>query len=242
MSENSDEVKQVLITGSSTGIGLSCLKKFLKHRWKIVAHFYEDSSEFANLCETNADRITAIKADFGSELQIHSFLHQLESLEISVLVNVAGCFDFSKRSPERIQAATKIFCINTIAPFLIAESVFRQMQTRNFGHVVNISSIGVKYGSGWDHVFYGASKAALESVSKTMAREGAKHNILVNTIRPGVVDTEFIKKTGKDIQKRMELIPLKRAARPEEIAELVYFLSNNNTYITGQIIAISGGE
>lgn len=233
---------QALITGTGTGIGLACLKKFLQENSTVIAHYYETSDEFETLCANNRSSVTSIKSDFSNEDEIQFFLSHISKMSINVLINIAGCFDFSKTAPNRILAAKKIFCVNTIAPYLIAETIFEKMKTLGSGHIINVSSIGVKYGSSFNSPFYAASKAALEATTRTLAREGAPFNILVNTIRPGVTNTNFISKTGKDINERAKLIPLKRPASPEEITNLIYFLANINTYITGQTIAISGGE
>ena len=116
------------------------------------------------------------------------------------------------------------------------------MKKNNSGSIVNISSIGVKYGSNLANIFYSASKSALEATNRSLAREGAQYNILVNTIRPGIVDTEFYDKIGKDITERIKMIPLKRPAEANEISELIYFLCSTNKFITSQIIPITGGE
>ena len=235
----SQEFKKVLITGSSTGIGIACLKKFLENNWNILAHYYEDNEEFKSIC-TNSN-VEPVQADFQSDDEINSFLDHLEKTNITALVNSAGCFDFSIDSKDRINSAKNVFCVNTIVPFLIAEKVIKKMKLNNYGNIVNVSSIGVKFGSGLESVFYGASKSALEPITRSLAREGAKNNILVNTLRPGITNTDFYDKIGKNITDRVKLIPLGRAAEASEIAEVIYFLCNDNTFITGQIIAIDGG-
>ena len=110
------------------------------------------------------------------------------------------------------------------------------------GNIINISSGGVKFGSNVENVFYGASKSALESVTRTFSRVGAPFNVLVNTLRPGVTDSGLLEKIGKDLNNRVKLIPMKRAARTNEIAEMIYFLAVKNTFITGEIISVTGGE
>jgi 3-oxoacyl-[acyl-carrier protein] reductase len=90
---------------------------------------------------------------------------------------------------------------------------------------------------------YGCSKRALEGLSKTIAKEGAEYNILVNTIRPGVIDTDFHKKFPKDMRKRIEQIPLKKMGKASDVADLVFYLgSDKNNFITNEIVTISGGE
>jgi len=112
------------------------------------------------------------------------------------------------------------------------------------GRIVNISSIGVKFGGSTRSMHYSASKAALEALTRSLAKAGTGFNVLVNAVRPGVTDTPLHKKTGrKDLTKRRNLIPLKRLARPEEISNVVMFLAGEkNTFITNSIIDVAGGE
>jgi NAD(P)-dependent dehydrogenase (short-subunit alcohol dehydrogenase family) len=233
----------VLITGASTGIGFSCAELFLDNGWQVVAHFFEETSKFSRLVEeSNKDAITPLSCDFQDEDSLSGFLSKIEEYEIDALINSAGIYDFSKVDSRRIEGAKNVFMVNTIVPALIIEAVVEGMKNRKNGAIVNISSVGVKYGSAVENLFYGSSKIALESVTRTFAREGAPHNVLVNAIRPGITDTEFYPKIGKDIIERVKLIPLKRAAQPCEISKLAYFLCSENTYITNEIITIAGGE
>ena len=234
--------KLVLITGSSTGIGFSTLKKFVDNKHNVLAHYFEETEAFTNYVESK-ENVTKIYSDFGDDQSLKDFLKTISNYnDFLALVNCAGCFDFSKEENERINEARKVFQINTIAATLIAEEVFNKMKAQKMGNIINISSIGVKFGSDIQNVFYGASKSALESVTRSFSRAGAPFNVLVNTLRPGITDTEFYKKIGKDLTNRIKLIPMKRAARASEIAEMIYFLAVRNTFISGEIISVSGGE
>ena len=234
--------KLVLITGSSTGIGFSALKKFVDNKHNVLAHYFEETEAFTNYVESNKG-VTKIYSDFGDDQSLRDFLKTISNYnDFLALVNCAGCFDFSKTENERIKGARKVFQINTIAATLIAEEIFNKMKAQKMGNIINISSIGVKFGSDIQNVFYGASKSALESVTRSYSRAGAPFNVLVNTLRPGITDTEFYQKIGKDLTNRIKLIPMKRAARPTEIAEMIYFLAVKNTFISGEVISVSGGE
>jgi len=233
----------VLITGASTGIGFSCLEVFLKNGWQVIAHFYENTEKLKDIVERErSNKIVLLESDFGDEASLNKFLREIKNYSINALVNSAGVFDFSKKSDNRIESAKNVFLINTIAPVLIAETVIGNMKKNKKGSIVNISSIGVKFGSGLENIFYGTSKIGIEAATRSLAREGAPHNVLVNALRPGITDTEFYPKIGKNITDRVKIIPLKRAANPFEVANYIYFLCNDNTYITNEVLSIAGGE
>lgn len=116
------------------------------------------------------------------------------------------------------------------------------MKIQKRGTIVNVTSVGVKYGSDWNNIFYSASKSGLEAVTRTLAREGAPFNILVNSVRPGVTETSIHVRLGRNMAKRRQLISLRRLARPSEIASEIYHLSAENTFITNGTIAVAGGE
>lgn len=162
---------------------------------------------------------------------------------IDVLVNNAGILgenSFFSLSYEEFQ---NIFKINTFAPYILSRDAFAAMQERNWGRIVTISSIAVFYGMGRNMgIHYAGSKAAIESLTTGLARLGAPHNILVNTIRPGLINTAM-QQDREDLNKRIAMVPLKRMGEAEEIAEMVVYLCSEEAgFITGQTISISGGE
>ena len=89
----------ILITGSSSGIGFSSMKHFLKKGWNIIAHYYEENKDFDNLCSEEITRCKKIRADFSNTTELESFIDEIDAYsEITALLNCAGCFDFSKKS------------------------------------------------------------------------------------------------------------------------------------------------
>ena len=117
------------------------------------------------------------------------------------------------------------------------------MVKKNWGRIVNLGSIGVKFGGGEKNFPYSLSKFILEFFP-SHTKKWIKNNVLINTIRVGVTNTKLHKKLPKkSLKKRSMLIPIKRMASSEEIAKFIFFLgSDKNTYITHQVIPISGGE
>jgi len=232
--------KTVLITGASTGIGFECAKKFISNNYNVISHFFEKNNNLNYL--SNFANNESLYCDFRDEKSLKDFLNKIKEKDIEILINNAGAFDFSKNEGNRINNIKNVLSVNLIAPVMIIETVVEKMKQKECGHILNISSIGSKYGSNSDNIFYGITKRGIESSAKSFARELAKYNILVNSIRPGVTNTDFYKKLGKNIDQRINLIPLKRAMEPDELAKYIFFMCTENTYITNEIITIAGGE
>lgn len=245
MQKNSN--KTVLITGATSGIGREVTIRFAREGWDILCHYFSSENEAEELKKKVAKMgidCHLYNADFSSRKQILNLIDKLKRFNITSLVNNAGSYTVSKNfSDLTIGDITNTFMVNTFAPMLLSAHIFIQMKKNRFGRIVNISSIAAKYGGASHSMHYGCSKLALEGVTKTLAREGACHNVLVNTIRPGVIDTEFHKKFPKNMEKRISLIPLKKMGSPCDIADMAYYLgSEKNNFITNEILTVSGGE
>lgn len=236
--------QHILITGSGEGIGLELLKKILLKniQIKITCHYHIKTKEFDKIVKKNKEVINVINADFANKKSINKLLNKIKKLDITHIANIAGIHDYSFNKKNRFELINKTYSVNTIVPALIIETIFPYMKKINYGNIINISSIGIKYGSNPESIFYGSSKAGLEAITTTYARIGAKFNVLVNNIRPGITDTDFYKKIKKNLNERVKLIPMQRAAHPEEIADFIYLILFNNTFMTGQTLSIAGGE
>jgi len=242
--------RRVLITGAGGGLGSAMAETFARAGSLVGLHAFQ--SEAA--CRVLAERFRAAggKAELlAGDLRdpgvraglVDRFVAAAGGID--VLVNNAGGAPRARHFLELDEGAwEEAFALNALAPFALARAAFRWMQAHGGGRIINISSIGVKYGGGSHTLHYSAAKGALECMSLGLARAGAPHNILVNVIRPGVMDTPFHAKTPKpDWEARLRLIPLGRAGAPQEVAQMAaYLASDAGRFITGQILAVSGGE
>lgn len=241
--------KNVLITGASSGIGLAILEKLIPYPANICAHYYKNRGNLIQTCRkvSGKGKIAIIQANLLTEKGRAKLVNAYEKdfERIDVLVNNAGSI-FGSNSIEGLDVDSwrKTFQLNCEAPFFLSRWAFGRMKRQGGGKIINISSISAKYGGGAKTIHYGASKAALDSTTIGLARLGAPFNILVNSIRPGIVDTGFHRNIpDKDMKERINMVPLKRMGSPEEVASLVvYLISDNANYITGEIISIAGGD
>jgi 3-oxoacyl-[acyl-carrier protein] reductase len=180
--------------------------------------------------------------DLSSSESIDNFLANL-STPIDILVNNAGILKVGLYNELSSDDFQEILQINVIAPFKIISGVVESMKQKKFGRIINISSIwGQKSREG--RSIYSSSKAALDALTKSLALEFASYNVLINSVAPGYVDTELITKynTDLELEKIKKTIPIQRFAKKIEISGLVKFLcSEENSYITGQIVTIDGG-
>lgn len=221
--------------------------KFASEGWNVILHFNSAGQKVEEL-KRKLKRLNAqfqcLKADFSSASQLRTLSSKLDALRIDSVVNNAGTYTVSRHFSElTIKNINDTFMVNSFAPMLLTTRIFMRMKERKFGRIVNISSIAAKYGGSSHSMHYGCSKRALEGMSKTLAKEGAEFDVLVNTVRPGVIDTEFHRKFPKDMTKRIALIPARKMGSPGDIADVVYYLGcEKNRFITNEIIAIAGGE
>lgn len=234
-------MKTILITGANGGIGIAITKLFLAKEFRVIAHYHQDKKQLETIHHQN---LVLLQADLSHPDESKTLIMNAFKLSdtIDVLVNNAGIYlataSYDDQTIETLEMALNI---NLKAPFILSKEYLSKMKVHQHGKIINISSIGVKYGGSPLAASYTISKAALEQMTLNLAKEAAKDNILVNILRVGVVNTSFHQM--KDLTKRAKMIPLRRVAEPEEIAEYVLFLgSDQNNYTTGSIITVAGGE
>lgn len=242
------EGKIALITGCNRGIGRSVMEAFIEEGASIIACTrivnVELQNYYAHLVENNDIKIMPICMDLSDQESIKQGMKAVTELNvpIDILVNNAGIAKFRPFVMSRVDDFKEMMQVNLYAPAQISQYVIKNMLRQRKGSIINFCSIsGLDMNAG--NAAYGASKAAVASLTRTMARELAKTNIRVNAIAPGFVETDMNKQIATDYMESMlENISFGRIAKPEEIAKVAIFLaSDDSSYITGQIIRVDGG-
>jgi len=234
--------KRVLILGASSDIGMAVVEKFLKEDWYVFAHANKNTNRFKKFSMFRK-KFKILQCNLAKENQVKKLIKFTTKTEIVSYINLVGYLDNISYKKTNFKTLIKSITVNTLAPNLIKRSLIKNMERMNFGRILDISSIGVKYGGSEFTYNYSFSKHALEYIPSYF-KNLTKKNILTNILRVGVVNTKLIRKIkGKNINKRKKLIPIERLATTKEISDTIYNLaSEKNTYISGEKITISGGE
>jgi 3-oxoacyl-[acyl-carrier protein] reductase len=242
--------KRVLITGASGDIGGSVARLLAEHGAVLGIHYSENSQAATALVkEIEKDggqaasfQVNLLSDDIGN--LVDEFVDKFGGIDI--LINNAGGIVGFKDFQELDEASwCETHRLNSQAPFFLAQKAFAFMKEQGGGKIISTSSIAAKYGGSVKSIHYGAAKAALEAMTIGLARFGAPHNILINAIRGGFIDTQFQHRlaSGKDLKARIDLIPLKRAGKPDDIAHAVLYLASDaGNFITGEILTVAGGD
>ena len=238
--------RTALITGGSGGIGLSIVKKLIKNKIKVIILDINTPSKKILLNKY----VKFIKTDLSDYKNLQLCLTELKRKykKIEYVINAAGVLWFDKDvSLEKIEINTwdKVFSINLNSIVIVLQNILPQMKKNKFGSIVHISSIDALSGDNKPQDAYGASKAAMIRLSKSIAIQFASYNIRSNIILPGPIETPMQnrwKKNPKAKQSLAKLIPLQRIGRSEDIANAILFLlSDESQYITGTELIVDGG-
>jgi pteridine reductase len=225
-----------LVTGAAHRLGKVFALTLAQQGFDIILHFHRSKDAAAQTkaeIESVGSRVTLAEADLTDPAQIKSLVSNIESL--NVLVNSAAYMPSGNVDLLSIENWDQSLDLNLRAPFLLAQQVAEKMT--DGGLIVNITDVGAQ--KTWSrYPSYTVSKAALESLTKILARALAP-KIRVNAIAPGfVLQSDIV--SPEEWDRLMKRVPLKRPARPEEIASALEFLLKNE-YITGQTIVVDGG-
>jgi len=242
--------KVCLITGGGRGLGKAMAIAYAEEGAKAVAITYTSrpdyAEETAKLVEAAGATAYIHKMEVTSRSSIKSCIDEIVATEkrLDVLVNNAG---INKQGP--IDTVTEqdwddIMAVNLKGPFMVSQEALPHMVSQKSGRIINIASVSGLYG-GPTTAHYAASKAGLISLTQVLARYGAEHNILVNSISPGIIETDL---TREELRsgggaKVVGLTLLKRPGQVDDVSSLAVMLaSDEQSYMTGQTISPNGGS
>ena len=159
-----------------------------------------------------------------------------------IIINLVGYVSDQSFVNFNLKETFKTILINSFVPFLIIRNSLKNMTKKRYGRIINTSSVGVKFGGSTKTFSYSLSKHLNEFIPREI-KNLYSYNILYNTLRIGVTDTKFHKKIkNKSLKKRIKMIPIKKMATANDIAEYIVYLVRDNNYVTDEIINITGGE
>jgi NAD(P)-dependent dehydrogenase (short-subunit alcohol dehydrogenase family) len=236
-----------IVTGGTRGIG-AAITELLAHEGVHVAAVYAGNHDAArSLQETISDSggsVSLHAGDIGDRGFCRSLADEVVAAHgrIDHLVNNAGLaihnniFDMTELEWD------KALRIHLSGPFHLSQAAIRPMAERGFGRIVNVGSVTASVGGAFE-VGYGAAKAGLLGLTRSLARAVAENGITVNLVVPGVFETEMTNGLGPEFQQLFkEKTPLGRRGRPEEIAHAIRFLvSDEASFITGSVVTVDGG-
>jgi NAD(P)-dependent dehydrogenase (short-subunit alcohol dehydrogenase family) len=236
------EDQRVLVTGATSGIGRETAMLFARRGATVVVT--------GRNAERGAETVAAIEAEGGRAEFLAADMNDVESVrrladeagEVDVLVNNAGAFPFASTLEQDIDSFDMMFDVNVRAPFFLTAALLPKMIARGSGAVVNVSTMAASVGMA-DAPVYSATKAALESLTRSWAAAFGANGIRVNTVAPGPTRTDgAVDALGDAVEQLGSQTPLGRAADPLEIAEAIVFLASPRaSYLTGATVAVDGG-
>lgn len=240
------EDRVAIVTGAGQGIGRGIALKLAEKGAHVVASDInaETAARTAKDVETLGRRAIAQTADVSRQREVEEMVSAVLRAfgKVDILVNNAGIARSATLLKLTAEAWDEVLAVNLKGAFYAIQAVAKHMIEAGYGKIVNISSIYGRTGTIGDSN-YAASKAAIIGLTKSTARELARYNINVNVVLPGMVDTPLLQGIpDRYLQPMVKEIPLRRLGTPEDIGNVVVFLSSDEaSYITGAAIEVSGG-
>jgi 3-oxoacyl-[acyl-carrier protein] reductase len=245
------ENQVALVTGGSRGIGAATVRLFAAAGAKVVFSYLRAAREAQELEKAcgGADRVFAVRAQVAKMADakhlVQTAIRRFGGLDI--LVANAGIWNFAPLPVEKMTEREwdEMMAVNLKGVYTVIHHAVRHMIRRRSGRIIVVSSTAGQRGEAF-HTHYGASKGGVISLVKGLSTELAPHQILVNCVAPGWIETDMARPVLKDRRMRrhaISVIPLRRFGRPEEVAMPILFLASSlASYMTGEVVNINGGN
>ncbi len=242
------EGRVALVTGAGRGIGKAIALAFGREKAHVIVNDVCPKDELKKV----ADEISALgvqsiasQADVSGPAQVQEMIAQIERTlqSLDILVNNAGIIRRGTIETVTEEDWDEVIRVNLKGTFNCCKAVVPIMKRQRMGKIINVSSVAGKTGDITSAPGYGPSKAAIDSLTKTMARELAQYRINVNAVAPHAIETEMSAQWSEEKRTSIiEAIPLKRLGTPEDVAHAVLFLASDKaSFITGEILDVNGG-
>lgn len=240
--------KVALVTGGTTGLGAAICARLVNDGYQVIANYYpemeKEAQQWQLQCNKEGASLAICAADVSNPSQCDKMVRQLVSEfgRIDVLVNNAGIIRDSTITKMDVADWSAVINTNLGSLYNMCKPVIESMRQHHFGRIVNLSSVNAQRGQ-FGQTNYCAAKAGVHGFTKALAQETARHGITVNTISPGLIQTNMVESIPKEMLANVvETIPVGRVGQPHEIARAVRFLVDDDAgYITGHEMEVNGG-
>ena len=235
--------KTALVTGGSRGIGRAICLRLASDGAEIVLHYNHNREAAEQVASRIGTPVRLIRADLRSPSEIEQMFRDLKDRQLDFLINNAGIWKATPLESADLETVDELIHLNLRGPFWVTRCALPVL--RNGARIVNISSVAGRTGKAGGRSLYGATKAAIDSLTQNWALELAPRDILVNAVAPGYIRTDMTARHLSDaatLSHAIERHPLGRLGTAEDVADVVSFLcSYDARFITGQSINVSAG-
>jgi 2-hydroxycyclohexanecarboxyl-CoA dehydrogenase len=240
------EGKTALITGGASGIGRATVLQFANSGARVICADINEAAgaELAKEAAAAKLAVEAVKIDLSDPKATRQCAADVLAKHgrVDILVNAAGWGDIQNFMDNQPDFVERVIAINLGGPIHLTQALLPPMIAAGKGKIVNVASDAGRVGSSGETVYAGA-KGGVIAFTKSLAREVARYSINVNCVCPGPTDTPMLATRSEKLREAfLKAIPFRRFAKPEEMADAIqFFASDRSTYITGQVLSVSGG-
>jgi len=227
-------MKKVLVTGSTGAIGEACARYFHKNGYFVYLHYRSQETKAKEL-NKELSNSQILQFDITKKDEVNNALNDLE---VDVLVNNAGITKDNLFFWMSDNEWNDVLDTSINGTYYVTKAIIKNMISNKKGSIINVASVSGLVGNA-GQTNYSAAKGAMISFTKALSAEVARYKIRVNAVAPGLVESEMTKEL--DLKEMKKSIPLRRIGKPDDVAECVFFLGDKASYVTGEVINISGG-